>query len=537
MKKIATLFLFAFLFTFKSFGQEPPKNWHLLDNTDDGYPGISLKKAYDFLEEKKLKPTKVVVAVLDSGVDIFHEDLKPVLWINQEEIENNNIDDDGNGYIDDVNGWNFIGGKDSISVESELLELTKFYKKYKKQFVGKNKYTITADEVEDYNKFIFFKEKFEKGKKDLEKNIKRNEEEFAFFDELIPPLQEKIGKTFFTEKELKKERIKTESLNKKRATFFRILERNKEKELTATKLIKHYQEVATRMETLKTRLEYNYSLTFNSNEIVKDDLENLEEKIYGNNDVTKRAEHGTHVSGIIGAARNNKIGIDGIANNVLIMPIRNTPMGDERDKDVANGIIYAVDNGAKIVNMSFGKGYSPNKQIVDKAILYAKENGVLLVHAAGNDSKNTNYFYIFPTALLEDKTIASNWIEIGASSFKNDENLVAEFSNYGNYSVDIFAPGEDIYATILDNDYDTRSGTSMAAPVATGVATLLKSYFSHLTPEQIIEIITTSGTTYDMEVNLPGNENKKVNFSSLSKSGKIVNAYEAVKLAFEKYNN
>ena len=537
MKKIATFFLLIFLSIFKTFGQEPPKDWHLLDKENDGYPGISLQKAYNFLEEKKLKPTKVIVAVLDSGVDIFHEDLIPVLWTNEKEIENNTIDDDGNGYVDDFNGWNFIGGKDSISVESELLELTKFYKKYKQQFEGKNKYTITVEEVEDFDKFIFFKEKYEEGKKELEERIKSNEEEFAFFDELIPPLQEKIGKTYFTEKELKKERIKTEVLNKKRATFFRILERNKEKELTSLKLIKHYEELSSRMETLKTRLQYNYSLTFNSAEIVNDNPENLDEKFYGNNDVTKRAEHGTHVSGIIGAARNNKIGINGIANNVRIMPIRNTPMGDERDKDVANGIIYAVDNGAKIVNMSFGKSFSPNKEIVDKAILYAKENGVLLVHAAGNDAKNTSYFYNFPTALLEDKTVASNWIEIGASSFKKDENLVAEFSNYGNYSVDIFAPGVEIYATILENKYDTRSGTSMAAPVATGVATLLKSYFPHLTPEQIIEIIMASGTKYDIEVNLPGYKDKKVNFSSLSKSGKIINAYEAVKLAFEKYNN
>jgi hypothetical protein len=259
MKKIAPFFLLIFLSIFKTFGQEPPKDWHLLDKENDGYPGISLQKAYNFLEEKKLKPTKVIVAVLDSGVDIFHEDLIPVLWTNEKEIENNTIDDDGNGYIDDVNGWNFIGGKDSISVESELLELTKFYKKYKQQFEGKNKYTITVEEVEDFDKFIFFKEKYEEGKKELEERIKSNEEEFAFFDELIPPLQEKIGKTYFTEKELKKERIKTELLNKKRATFFRILERNKEKELTSLKLIKHYEELSSRMETLKTRLQYNSS--------------------------------------------------------------------------------------------------------------------------------------------------------------------------------------------------------------------------------------------------------------------------------------
>ena len=216
------------------------------------------------------------------------------------------------------------------------------------------------------------------------------------------------------------------------------------------------------------------------------------------------------------------------------MPIRNTPMGDETDKDVANGIRYAVDNGAKIVNMSFGKDYSPNKDVVDAAVAYAKEKGVLLVHAAGNDSKNTDYYYNYPSGLLNDGSIATNWIEVGASSWKLDENIVATFSNYGKQSVDIFAPGVDIYSTIPDNDYDTNSGTSMAAPVVSGIAALLLSYFPHLTPEQVVEIIIKSGTSYNLNAIVPDSV-EKVSFANLSKSGKIVNAFEAVKLAYEEY--
>ena len=300
-------------------------------------------------------------------------------------------------------------------------------------------------------------------------------------------------------------------------------------------MIAHFEEMDSKMESLKTRLEFNYSLEFEGRKIVGDNYEDLNEKHYGNNDVTKRTEHGTHVAGIIGAARGNKIGMDGIADNVLIMPIRNTPMGDETDKDVANGIRYAVDNGAKIVNMSFGKEFSPDKQIVDEAVKYAKENGVLLIHAAGNSNTNTDYFYNYPSPLFEDGSVAENWIEVGASSINITEELPAKFSNYGSASIDIFAPGVDIYATVPDDKYENNSGTSMAAPVVSGVAALLWSYFPNLTPEQIIEIIIESGESYSLEVFEPGSQ-KKVGFSTLSKSGKIVNAYNAVKLALEKYN-
>ena len=531
----ALCFLFVF-FSGHLISQEIPQNWHLLDKTDDGIPGISLQKAYKLLKENKKQSTPIIVAVLDSGIDIFHEDIQPILWKNTKEKGNNNIDDDGNGYIDDINGWNFIGGKDGKSVEAETLELTRYYKKYKSQFEGKNKFTIQENEREDYDKFLHYMKKYTQGKEKLEVSIKKNKEEYEFFHKLIPPLQKTMGKNSFSQRELKRKKIRDDHTSKLRANFFRILERNKAKNLTSEKLIKHYEELSSKMETLQTRLKYNYSLDFNGREIVGDDILNLKEKNYGNNDVTKRSEHGTHVAGIIGAVRENGIGVNGIADNIIIMPIRNTPMGDEKDKDVANGIRYAVDNGAKIINMSFGKEHSPNKKIVDEAILYAKEKGVLLVHAAGNDNKNTNYFYNYPTALLEDGNIASNWIEVGASSSKINEELVAGFSNYGDFSINIFAPGVDIYSTLPNNKYDTRSGTSMAAPVVSGVAALLLSYFPELTPEQIIEIIIKSGTTYNVNVKLPGSINKKVAFTSLSKSGKIINAFEAVKLALEKYD-
>jgi len=538
MRFTSTTFVTIVCITFTSFlfAQDPPKDWHLLDETTDNYPGISLKQAYDLLKEHNKTSSPVLVAVLDSGLDIKHEDIAPILWNNKKEIAGNGLDDDNNGYVDDINGWNFIGGTNGESVEAETLESTRFYKEYQEKFKGKNKFTITKDQRKEYEKYLAFMKKYNEGVHKLENSIKNNQEEYDFFHKLIPPLQKAVGKESFTERELKKARIKENATDNLRNNFFRILERNSAKNLTSEKLIKHYVELADRMETLKTRLAYNYSLDFDGRKIVGDNPTDLSERVYGNNDVSKRSEHGTHVSGIIGAVRTNNIGVQGIADNVIIMPIRNTPMGDEKDKDVANGIRYAVDNGAKIINMSFGKDFSPNKKAVDEAILYAKEKGVLLVHAAGNDNKNTDYFYNYPTPLLEDGTIASNWIEVGASGYELNEKLVAVFSNYGKYGIDIFAPGVDIYATLPDNKYDTRSGTSMAAPVVTGVAALLLSYFPNLTPEELISIITTSGIEHTIDVLQPGSD-KKVPFTSLSKHGKIINAYTAVKLALEKYNN
>jgi subtilisin family serine protease len=518
------------------FAQEPDKDWHLTDNEKD-YAGISLKKAYKLLKKNKLKPSPIIVAVLDSGVDIEHEDLKSIIWTNPNEIAGNGIDDDENGYIDDVHGWNFIGNKNGESVEAETLEFTRLYKKYKLQFSDKNKFTIDESEREDYKKFLHFKNKFENGKSKLENSIKSNQKEYEYFHKMIPPLQLAMKKDVFSKKQLLRKKLDNRKFKELRSNFLRILERNAKKNLTSEKLIAHYEGLSSKMDRSKTRLEFNYSLDFDGRTIIGDNPLLLDEKNYGNNDVTKRANHGTHVSGIIAAKRKNKKGMDGIASNVVIMPIRSVPMGDEKDKDIANGIRYAVDNGAKIINMSFGKDHSPNEKYVNEAVLYAKEKGVLLVHAAGNSNKNTNYYYNYPTALLLNGEIASNWIEIGASSYEKNEKLVATFSNYGDYSVDIFAPGVDIYSTIPESKYENNSGTSMAAPVVSGIAALLLTHFPELTPEQIIETIIESGIQYNMDVILPGSEEKKVPFKTLSKSGKIVNAYEAVKYALEKYSS
>ena len=282
-------------------------------------------------------------------------------------------------------------------------------------------------------------------------------------------------------------------------------------------------------------MEFSYNLDYQPRSIIGDDLNNLAEVGYGNNDVIGIDTdnfHGTFVAGIIAAKRDNDIGIDGIANDVQIMALRTVPDGDEYDKDVANAIRYAVDNGPKIINMSFGKGYSPNKKYVDEAVRYAEKNNVLLVHAAGNAGDNIDEVPNYPTKKLNEKEIATNWLEVGASSWGDDNQLAASFSNYSHKTVDLFAPGVQIYSTAPGNKYDESQGTSFASPVTAGVAAMLLSYYPHLSPVDIKDILMQSTRKFDgLMVIKPGTKDKEVDFAKLSVSGGIVNAYEAVKLA------
>lgn len=514
----------------KSTGQSASKSWHLKDFETDSVVGISLDKAYQLLASKNLKPKPVLVAILDSGVDITHEDLQSKIWKNPNEQENNQIDDDQNGYVDDVHGWNFIGNSKGESLLAATLEITRIYRSYSNKFIGKNKFLIKRHEREAYSKYLALKKEYEKAKSNLKNELDDLDVEFSFFKQLIPPLRKILGKSHFSRQDIMHFSTADPKFKKLKATLFRVLKKNRG--LTVEKLILYYENNMKSKKEIETKLNHNFNVTFDGRKFIGDNPDDLYEKSYGNPDVTKRSEHGTHVSGIIGAIRNNDKGIQGIASAAVMLPIRTTPMGDENDKDVANGIRYAIDCGARIINMSFGKPYSPHKRIVDQAVKYGKKKGVLFIHGAGNDHKNTDLYYNFPSPLLQNGKIISNWIEVGATSPKLGPKLVAKFSNYGKMSVDIFAPGVDIYSTLPNHKYGNRSGTSMAAPVVSGIAALLWSYFPHLSATKIKEIIIESAKPYTLEVIIPGGS-KLVPFSSLSKTGKIVNAFEAVKLAIQ----
>ncbi len=519
--------------------QKPDKDWFLKDPELDKINGISVERTYNELLKNK-KSTPVIVGVLDSGVDYFHEDLKDVMWVNEKEIPNNGIDDDKNGYIDDIHGWNFIGGKDGRNIDKDNLELTRLYRKYKTLYEGKKEEELKSKKEKEEFKF------YEKLKADYESELKEAEmgyNQMLYMKEGIDSVVSQIGGVeHFSLERLKQYEPKTPKTKQGKFILLSILSKVNDPE----KLEKNKEEVFNQITSqinrgyqhYETMLKYHLNLDFDPRqEIVGDNYDDVNEKYYGNKDCKgPDSYHGTHVAGIIGANRNNNIGIKGIADNVRIMSVRCVPDGDERDKDVANAIIYAVDNGAKIINMSFGKKYSWNKKAVDAAVKYAEKKGVLLIHAAGNESLNIDLITHYPSKKFEmSNKEASNFIDVGALSWQDSLYIVAGFSNYGKKTVDFFSPGKDIYSTIPEGKYEFASGTSMAAPTVAGVAAVLKSYFPDLTPQQIKKILTkTVRTKYkNKKVIKPGTNDNLIEFSELSKTGGIVNMYDAVKMAMK----
>ena len=513
--------------------EKVPNNWYQLDPATSGYEGISLEKAYTLIKSKNLKSNRIVVAVIDSGIDTLHEDLKPIMWTNPKEIPGNGIDDDKNGYIDDIHGWNFLGGKDGRNVKEDSYEASRVYWKLKDKWDGK-----TVDEASlskaDKDEYTTFKKAQEKTIGDGKGSdaqlvmLKRIQTNLAKADSL---LKIALGKAEYTGNDLDAFKPQNTDDTKAKGSLLALMKGNDALDQTNKEFLNGLDEYIGGEEK-KEEAKKNPPKEYRK-EIVGDDESNINQRNYGNNDIMASTPfHGTHCSGIIAAARNNDKGMDGIADNVRIMMIRAVPDGDEHDKDIANAIRYAVDNGARIISMSFGKDFSPEKNWVDDAFRYAESKGVLLVHAAGNDAKNVDTADNFPNPIYRDgKGRASNVITVGASGNMKNGGITASFSNYGKAEVDVFAPGVGIYSTIPGgNTYGNASGTSMACPVVAGVAALLLEHYPALTPQQLKYVIEKSATPPADKVNIPGTDTK-VLLSEISKTGGLVNAYEAVKLA------
>ncbi|MDB5246728.1 MAG: protease precursor [Segetibacter sp.] len=509
------------------------KGWHLLDAQKDSLHGISINKTYEFLKGKKGK--QVIVAVIDSGVDTTHEDLKNILWRNPKEIPGNGIDEDGNGYVDDVYGWNFLGGKDGRNVKTESAEATRIYHRYKSKFDNKqiNEAALAGEDKEQYElwkqagEIINVKPEDQTELMFLEmayKAVKRHEK----------VLREEMKKDTFTVTELEKYMPETPQGQKAKMgyiTFIKLTQIESDQTNTST-----FSELEEYIDQKKKGLEAKEVAPANIRaEIVKDNYNNINDRFYGNNDVMGPSPmHGTHVAGIIGAQRGNGIGADGVANNVKVMMIRAVPDGDEYDKDIALAIKYAVDNGAKVINMSFGKGISPEKKWVDDAVRYAEQKDVLIIHAAGNDGENTDSTGNFPNPELKQlNRKASNFITVGASSDpKVSGDYVADFSNYGKNTVDVFAPGVKIYSTLPGgNSYGFLKGTSMASPVVAGVAAVIRSYFPELSARQVkLAIEKSAAMDTIIRVTKPGTKDL-VPINQLSDAGGWISAYNAVVFA------
>ena len=483
------------------------QRWSHLDIIKDSLPGMSVDRAYAELLKGKTATT-VIVGVIDSGIDINHPDLKPRVWTNAKEIPGNGIDDDKNGYADDIHGWNFLGNSND-----ENLEMTRVLKKADD---GSKEYAAAKKEYE-----AEFQEAM------------AGKQQMTMLQGLVNEMKKEIGKDSFTSEDLKNKEFSNPMLNQMKGQFAMILQQVELKDIE-----KQFEEGLTHY---NSKLDFHLNKEFDGRKVVGDNPNDINDKIYGDGNVIgpilSESLHGTHVAGIIAQVRGNGIGGDGVGNeHVQIMALRAVPNGDEYDKDIALAIRYAVDNGAKVINGSFGKSYSPNKQWVFDAIKYAASKDVLFVHAAGNDGKdldlaeNTN----FPNDSYGNpaEEFANNVLTIGALNPALGEDLPAGFSNYGTHNVDIFAPGVEIYATAPDNTYRYLQGTSMASPNVAGVAALIRAYYPKLSAAQVKEIIMASGVAIDQEVNL-GNGTEKRQFSKASRTGKVVNAYNALLLAAE----
>ena len=477
------------------------KRWSHLDLVKDTVPGMSVDKAYAELLKGK-KSTTVVVGIVDSGVDIRHEDLKSVIWVNPKEIANNGKDDDNNGYVDDINGWNFLGDSNN-----EQLEMTRIVK----QGPG------TPD--------------YDKAKAELDAEVQTAMQRKQFYEGLLnaaKELQEYLKKEDFTEADLKAMQTDDEALNNYKEFFL-------QRVFPDGTVAEFKEQVKGGIDHFADQLNYNFNVDFDGRSVVGDNPNDITDTKYGNNNVIgpnpEDAKHGTHVSGIVAQVRGNNKGGDGVANNVKIMAVRAVPNGDEYDKDIALGIRYAVDNGAKVINGSFGKYYSPHKEWVQDALKYAASKDVLVIFAAGNDSKNLDVENKYPSDSYDGAPeISNNVLIIGALAPSYGSKMVAEFSNYGNKNVDIFAPGVQIYATTPNQTYEYLQGTSMASPNVAGVAALIRSYYPKLSAAQVKQIIMDSGTPLKNDVAV-GEDQHKANFSTISKTGKIVNAYNALLMA------
>ena len=500
--------------------------WMHMDAIAGMFYGVDTDRVYGSLIVNKEPRQKVIVAVIDSGVDVEHEDLNDVIWVNEDEIPGNGKDDDNNGYIDDIHGWNFIGGPGGSQIDFDTYEVTREYVRLTALYKDVDPESLSEEQTEEYEYYLEIVDAFE---------TERNEmiELKANFDQAIEILNvahslmsNHLGKEDYTISEVEAVTSDREDIQQAKSVLMYFDSIDIDRQL-----------LADEYETVVGWVEKGYNPDFDPRGLVGDNYEDPTERYYGNNSVEgPDASHGTHVAGIIAAERGNAMGMDGIANSVEIMVIRAVPNGDERDKDVANAIRYAVDNGAHIINMSFGKDFSPYKEVVDEAILYAEANNVLMVHAAGNDALDNDATLHFPVPVVDEQDReVRGWIEVGASNWESSDMMAASFSNYGQESVDLFAPGVSIYSTTPDDMYESNNGTSMAAPVVSGVAALIMAYYPEFSAEEVKQILIESAVPYkDLQVVLPGTEDQMVAFGKLSYSGGIVNAYGAMTLAGER---
>ena len=503
------------------------KNWTNKDLMQDTIPGMSVDRAYAEII-KKNRPSPVIVGVVDSGVDVDHEDLKNVIWINTDEIPGNGKDDDNNGYIDDIHGWNFLG--DAVA---ENMEYVRIYKDLKPKYEGKSESSISTADREEFALYKSAKAEYEK---EYDESVQTRDQYLQIKEQIVTAhnaVSKELGTEDYTKEQLSDFKPGNDQMNQYKSILSQIQYNVNEN------IPEALEELNDAIDYYKDRLTTHFNLELNGRAIVGDDPYDITDTDYGNNEVSgpeadkKNAKHGTHVAGIIAADRSNEIGLKGVSNNARILVVRAVPDGDEYDKDIALGIRYAVDNGAKVINTSFGKYFSTNPEWVIDAIKYAADNDVLIVNAAGNEGLNLDTNRVYPNDQDPSNTseVADNFLTVGALNYEYGSGLVANFSNYGKTNVDVFAPGTKIWSTTPNDEYEYLQGTSMASPAVAGIAAIIRGYYPQLTASQVKQVIMDSGLTTNATVIIGGDKSNTKKFESLSSSGKMANLYNALILA------
>ena len=535
MKRVLSILFFLFI-SIISWSQST-KNWHWKDYEKDSVHGISLQKAYQLLATYAIQPSPIIVAVIDGGIDTNHIELKNILWTNPAEIPNNHIDDDHNGYVDDIHGWNFLGGKDGRNIDKADAEKTRIYHQYKNQFENKVVDTLSMNKLQKKQYTIW---------QEVAKDMEFSDQEAANLQYITMAMNalKKIGATIikdmgdsnFSANKLAPYQPMGRMALEAKAAFLRTVNiLGIDKEISFPEIINDLKEYIEGKERLANAKQTMLSTI--REDIIKDDYANFSDRYYGNNDITgPNARHGTHVGGLVASLPDSSWQVNKWYPLLKIMTIRAVPDGDEYDKDIALGIRYAVDNGAKIINMSFGKSYSPQQIWVDSAIRYAAEKDVLIVHSAGNEFYNLDQKNVFPnpySSSLNDS--AKNILTVAASSdITVGESMLTDFSNYGPKVVDVLSPGNKIYSTLPGtNNHGLLSGTSMASPIISNIAAIIRSYFPQLTALQVKDILIKSvwqPADKNLSYSIPQREvSKKLN--EIAKAGGIVNAANAIQLA------
>jgi cell wall-associated protease len=501
------------------------KAWSSKDLQNDTIPGMGVDRTYQEIIKDKVGTT-VIVAVIDSGIDIEHEDLKNVMWVNPKEIAGNNIDDDKNGYVDDIHGWNFLG-----DIVKENMEYVRIVRKLKPKYDGKTQASVSAV---DSAEFALYQKANQEFSKEIEQTTASASRYSSMLGRLKPAhaaISEKLGKEDYSKEDLsgiedpEGEQIDQIAMLTQMLNF-------------SDDIPSFIERIQGGVSYFEGRLNSHFDTTTDFRSAIGDDPYDNTDPYYGNNDVDgpdpkkKDAKHGTHVAGIIAAQRDNGVGMNGVAQNVQIMAVRAVPDGDEYDKDIANAIRYAVDNGAKVINTSFGKYYSTRPQWVWDALAYASDNDVLIVNAAGNEGTDLDTIQVYPNDQVGvGAEVSDTFLTVGALNYKYGSDLLATFSNYGKVNVDVFSPGVKIWATTPLDTYEYLQGTSMASPNVAGVAAMIRSYYPKLSAKQVKQILMDSGLSVKMDVVLGGDPENKDSFENISTSGKMVNMYNAFIMA------